>query len=91
MATIWIAEDDPVLREVAKVTVESRGHRAEAMTTANLAQAAADHDRPDLLLADPVDIPQWTGRRLVLALKKPFAPLELLKQIDARLAEDDRG
>lgn len=91
MATIWIAEDDPLLRKVAKVTVESSGHQTETMPMARLQRATAAESRPDLLLAGPGDAGAWAHEPCFLPLEKPFAPLELLKRIEARLKGHDRG
>ncbi len=67
MPTILIVDDDPDIRELARVALIQRGYDALVESNASAGIATARHQLPDLILMD-INMPRldgWTATRLI--------------------------
>ena len=71
MATILIADDEPHVIRVLKVTLEREGYTVQTAPNGEAALARIHHDQPDLLISD-IQMPRLSGEQLCARIATEF-------------------
>ncbi|MBF0462126.1 MAG: sigma-54-dependent Fis family transcriptional regulator [Magnetococcales bacterium] len=77
MQTILLVDDDPTLREVMKIAIESMGHEVLVAADGVAALACLDLEPVDLLLTD-LRMPGMSGRELLGEVKRRLPQLPVV-------------
>ena len=88
-ATILVADDDPLLRELVRFKLEAAGHMVTFATDGDDALTAAQGKRPDLIILDSM-MPVLSGPEVLRALKDdPVTAAIPVLMLTSRKSQDD--
>ena len=88
-ASVLVADDDPLLRELVRFKLEAAGHALTLVGDGAAALAAAREGQPDLLILDSM-MPILSGPEVLRALKEdPVTKAIPVLMLTSRKAQDD--
>ena len=97
MATILVVDDEPAVRHVVQITLETRNHAVRVVEDGKAALAVAVRDRPDLIVLDWM-LPDMTGLAVCQGLRAnpntahiPIIFLTAVDDVTRKIAGLDAG
>ncbi|HEY9567010.1 MAG TPA: response regulator [Thalassobaculum sp.] len=77
MATILVIDDEPSLRDVARLALEGAGHTVTEAPDGRAAMAALDRMLPDLIITD-ILMPEQEGLQTIREIRKRWKSVPVL-------------